>query len=343
MTEVLRQKLLSGNPLFGLETEGEITKRCGVVPASQGGVKKTCEITRLAHNAAVNHLRLRKYHKAALLPHTNTAVTPALLSSTVLERFNGVLDPDDRINGQVSLQLPNLILPLSGVVAENEAAATLSTMNPDGTFSAPAAGTTAVWALSKASPYPIGALFNNVFAGNLSLDQFYNAQTMDGFTRTMGEMVEADPIHGEENVLRWAHGLSLDQARDPFVIHEQRQQFGRQIVPAMDATGVANDTMRSDYMMQMNFTVPVPKTELGGMIITFLCVKPEETLASQPHPILSEPWGLDNFVADELALDPVPVTYRELDSGCRRLENTIAFYTGLNAMKQNYVQVSTGT
>jgi hypothetical protein len=88
----------------------------------------------------------------------------------------------------------------------------------------------------------------------------------------------------------------------------------------------------------MQFSVPIPKTELGGIVITFAILKPDETLATQPHPILSDDWALDNFVADELALDPVPVTGRELDSGiAQALENTVMFYTGHNALKQAYM------
>jgi hypothetical protein len=39
-----------------------------------------------------------------------------------------------------------------------------------------------------------------------------------------------------------------------------------------------------------------------------------------------------------LALDPVPVTFRELDAACGAVnENTVAFYTGLNQLKTLYM------
>jgi hypothetical protein len=104
-TEVVRDKMLSGTPLFDLEAESEISKRLGINPVSVGGVKKVNEIARLAHNAAVNYLRQRKYVKAVQLLADNMAVTPALISQTVLERLNGVLDPEDRVNGSVNLDL----------------------------------------------------------------------------------------------------------------------------------------------------------------------------------------------------------------------------------------------
>lgn len=353
MTEVIREKLLTGNPLFGLETEGVISKLCGIEPRSIGGVKKVNEAVRLAHNAAVNFLRQRKYWKATLLPHTNAAVTPALLSSTVLERFNAALDPDDRINGQVQLDIAPMRIPVSGIGIGGGYAGTPGTFNSKETNkTAPTSYLKATGAnissavmvkmkdttTNNVDAYAdIWAEFAGAEAGNVALGDFYNAETMDRLTRYMAKMIEDDPQYGQENVLRWAHGLSLDTGKVPFLIHQETRRFGQTIVPAMDSAGVAGDIKRSDLMMQFSFSVPVPRTELGGIVITFLSVKPEETLATQPHPILSDVWGLDNFVADELALDPVPVTFRELDSGVAAgQEATVAFYTGLNAMKQNY-------
>ena len=127
MSEVIRAKLLTGNPLFGLETEGEISKRCGVNPRSMGGVKKVNEAVRIGHNAAVNYLRQRKYVKAVTLLHSNTAITPALISQTVLERLNGVLDPDDHINGAVQLDIPSMQLPVTGIGFKTDPACCLNT------------------------------------------------------------------------------------------------------------------------------------------------------------------------------------------------------------------------
>lgn len=351
MTEVLRTKLLTGNPLFGLEAENEISKRCGVNPRSIGGVKKVNEMVRLAHNSAVNHLRQRKFVNAAQILASSTAITPALISQTVLERLNGVLDPDDRINGAVSLDLPTLQLPVTGLgvsAASSLATATATDLKEadgavnqtyanrvHGTLTAPSG----IWMKTDANKVPqVFAKLNGVTAGNVSLGDFYNAEKMDRLTREMEQIATDNPEYGQEMILRWAHGLSVDAGKVPFVIHEETRQFGRNIVPAMDTAGVAADTMRSDMMLQMSFSVPVPKTELGGIIITFATLKPDETLASQPHPFLSDVWGMDNFVADELAIDPVPVTIRELDSNCTSAqESTVALYTGLNSLKSLYI------
>lgn len=351
MTEVLREKLLTGNPLFGLEDESEISKRCGVNPRSIGGQKKVNEVVRLAHNAAVNYLRQRKYVKAVLVPATNLAVTPALLGSTVLDRLNGVLDPDDRINGIVNLELPSMNLPVSGIGSDatgTTAAVQNATVRETGrtavynkSFSA---GTNFRFRMTDdttqlANAVPaIFAQLNGAQVGGVSLTDFYNAERMDELTRTMRQIVDDNPEYGEEMVLRWAHGLSVDAGRTPFVIHEERRLFGRAIVGATDSAGVQGEVMRSDMMLALDFTVPIPRTELGGVVVTFAVLKPDETLSAQPHPILSDVWGIDNFVADELALDPVPVTVRELDSNAAAgQEATVAFYSGLNALKQTYV------
>ena len=346
MTEVVREKLLSGNPLFNLETEGEISQRLGIEPRSIGGVKKVNEAVRLAHNVAVNHLRQKRYDKAALLLHTNAAVTPAILSQTVLDRLNGVLDPDDRMNGQVSLDV-NVNLPQTdlAVLTNTPIASAGSASNQQVEFTGSTLPrTVSAWG-AGAGVTAADAFFARLNAtalpsqtGNVSLTDFYNAESMDRLTREMDQIIKDNPEYGEEMVLRWAHGLSVDTGKTPFIIAEQRSFFQRNIVGAMDTAGVNAETMRSDFLMQMQFTVPIPKTELGGIVITFLVLKPDETLASQPHPILSDVWAADNFVADELALDPVPVTGRDLDSGiATALESTVMLYTGHNALKQAYM------
>lgn len=346
MTEVIREKLLTGNPLFGLENEGEISKRCGVNPRSIGGAKKVNQMVRLAHNAAVNYLRQRKYDKATVVPHSNTAVTPAIIAQTVLDRLNGVLDPDDRINGAVQLELPSIQLPVSGIRQQSNANGTASGASMTSTATGLSIGSSAVGGLvvDRKTGNPAGtelnvfATLNGTTAGNVSLSDFYNAEKMDALTRTMREIVDNNPEYGEEMVLRWAHGLQVDAGKVPFVIAEKTQPFGRSLVGATDSVGVLADTMRSDMMLEMSFTVPIPKTELGGIIVTFLSIKPDETLAGQPHPFLSDVWGAENFVSDELALDPVPVTIRELDANCTSgQETTVALYTGHNALKATYV------
>ena len=126
-------------------------------------------------------------------------------------------------------------------------------------------------------------------AGNISLTDFYNAELMDDLTRQMRIILDNNPEYGEEMVTRWAHGLSVESGKTPFIIHQSERMFGQRYREATDGDNL--DVAQSDMAVSADFTVPVPPTELGGIVITFAVVKPDETLASQPHPILSDTWG----------------------------------------------------
>lgn len=347
LTEVLRQKLLTGNPLFGTEAENEISKRLGVVPASVAGVKVVNKAARLAHNAAVNFLRKRKYTYAAQILHTNGIVTPALIGRTVLDRFNAALDPDDHINGAVQLSIPNMNLPVSGIgvkVGNNNITPNSSAYWSHGSPSAPTTvanareGQDVAMAVNATGVPQVFAALNGIAAGGVSLSDFYNAQKMDELTRTMRDITDKNPLDGEDMVLRWAHGLSVDPGRHPFILFEGERTFGQTYREATDGTGLMDETSLSKMALQMSFTVPVPTTELGGIVITFATVKPDETIADQPHPILSRPWTSINQVAEELQLDPQPVLMREVNAAVAQAsETTVAFYTGHNELKKAYV------
>ncbi|PJE29342.1 hypothetical protein PSM7751_00847 [Pseudooceanicola marinus] len=340
MTEVLREKLRSGNPLFDLEDDNEIAQRCGVVPRPIGGQLKVSESVRLCHNAAVNFLRQRKYVKASTVLHSNTAITPALIGQTVLDRLNGVLDPEDRVNGAVKFDMSDVPVKGIGMLAGGSWDTNVTTREADGSdvvYERSASGNNVEMLVNSGKVPQIYADMSNA-AGEVSLTDFYNAETMDRLTRTMRKIVDDNPEYGEEMALNWALGLSMDSGKIPFIISRQEKTFGRNIVPATDSAGVQTEVLRSDSIVQMSFTVPIPRTELGGNIITFAVVKPDETLGGQPHPYLSDVWGAENFVADELALDPVPVTFRDLDYQVDPgQENTVAFYVGNNGLKRTYV------
>lgn len=356
VTEVIREKLLSGNPLFVLENEHEISKRLGVNPRSVSGVKKVNEMAKLAHSVAVNFLRRRKYTYAAQIGPNVKVPTPAIIGQTVLDRLNAVLDPDDRINGQVDLQIPDMKLPVSGIGGWHNTKIT----DTEKTF-ADATGQVITDVAGANKPKSAQADFNNAegvkihfnpetkmaeifahlngaVAGNVSLTDFYNAEKKDRLVRDMRKIVDDNPEYGEEMLLRWASGLSVDTGKMPFVIHEESRMFGRAMHMASDTAGVEDRVQRSDMALSLNFTVPIPRTELGGIIVTFATVKPDETISSQPHPFLSDVWGVDTFVEDELALDPVPVTIRDLDSDCEAAkEANVSCYVGHNQLKANYV------
>ena len=188
------------------------------------------------------------------------------------------------------------------------------------------------------NPELIWTGLNGVAAGGVSLVDFYNAQRMDEFARTMDQIMRDNPQYGQEMVLRWAHGLSVDPGRMPFILAERRVVMNKSLQGATDSAGVNDDVLRTDGGVRINVTVPLPRTELGGIVVTLIAIKPDEKLASQPHPFLSDVWTAENFVADTLALDPQPVTVRELYSDCLSADETnVVAYTGLNALKETYV------
>lgn len=343
ITEILRRRMLAGEVLFPMEEENEVTMRLGVMPKSIGGKKLVSTVARYAYICAINFLRQRKYTYATLLPKMVKIVTPALLSNTALDRFNAVLNPDDFINGSLNFTVgANQKVKVDGVtkIGTGNQAAEAGVVAATAT-SVEVAGVTGgkgVKFAAKGDVMDLNADLSGLNIGGISLTDFYNAQTMDRITRTMRAIVEANPIDGEEQLVRWAHGLSVDTDANPFMIYATEQVFGQELRNATDGAGMENEISQSRMMLRMSFNVPVPKTELGGVVITFLTVKPDETILEQPHPILSEPWVQENQVADELMLDPQPVTAREVQAGVPQAsEGTVCFYTGHNEIKRLYV------
>lgn len=342
---VVRDLLQSGEPLFEMEEDNEINQRCFVHPIPIDGVLKTCASTRLAHNAAVNYLRLRKYRKASLLDSTHMTTTPALLGQTVLDRFNAVLDPDDRINGSVEFDIPNVTLNVEGL-AGNEPyhsfKVTESTRKVSG-----GKDQTAKWSNHSASGllglaedpdnpgYPLAQAKGNLSTSKMAIDDFYKAEQRDKRARQIDAMLEADPVHGNMRVLRWASGLQLDTSKTPFVMYEEEREFGFALRSAMDGPNL--DKEQTDSNLIVDFTVPVPKTEFGGVVMTFISIIPDETLEYQPHPVMSQPWTGTRYTEEEMQYDPVQVPMRDLAIDVPQAdENTRAFYTGHNRMKLRY-------
>ena len=344
--EAYRAKLISGEPIFSLENENEITKRLKIEPISIDGVKKVSETVRLAHNVAVNYLRQRKYVKATLLDNTNQAMTPALLSDTILSRFSGVLDPEDRINGAVRLE-GSIPVRGIGIHLPQAPAPTLTTQTDIGVQN------NVGWMQNYGGPSGqayihidqdpdnggnpnIRAHFDTENGQSLSLQQFYQAERMDAFVREMRRVVDANPQYGEQIVNNMVHGLSVDTGKEPFLMYQKEVILGQNLRTAMDGPNL--DLDQTDVDGTMSFAVPVPQTEFGGVVMTFITVKPDERLRSQPHPVFTKVWTGRNFVKDELAVDPVPVTMRDIDGECDQAdENTTVFYTANNELSRRYI------
>lgn len=353
MQEILKNQLLKGVAMFSAsDPETPISMASGINPTSTGGVKRVSTVNRLGHNAAVNFLRKRLYTYATEVPGTNTAITPALISETAMQKYSGVLDPDERINGQVNLQFASMNLPVVGVGFEANPVVgnfSVKTRTESSTAvnrqvavndSAGARRLAVETVGTDAASYRpnVYAQLNAATAGNVSLIDFYNAQTQDRIVREAREIASGNPVEGEEAVLYWAYGLSVDSQKYPYVIYETEGTFDQMRAMASDGQGLMDEVSVTGNTVSIKYTVPVGASELGMAVVTFLEVKPDENLVSVPHPFLSRAWLLENRLEAEMALDPVPVTMRQLYSDVPSgSEATVAFYTGLNETKRNYV------
>ncbi|UAB90879.1 hypothetical protein I5192_06930 [Ruegeria sp. SCSIO 43209] len=337
--EIFREKYLSDTPVFGYEDENEITKRLSVEPISINGVKKVCEIVRLSYIAAINHLRQRKYVKATLLDNTCMTVTPALIGPTVLDRLNAVLDPDDRVNGAVHIEGR---INMKGIgFTDGTLTTTAGTVNvtegetQDGDWARTDSGE-GRWIKEDPNNPGHPDVYGDLPATGLTVTDFYLAEQRDRLTRKMRKMVDDNPQYGEEQVVRYAHGLKLEVEKQPFVIYENEITLGGGMISATDGPSLGQEQTEPEDTLA--FTVPIPASEFGGVVITFAVIKPDETLGSQPHPILAQPWGKINYVADELNVDPQPVMARQIRSDVAQAdEETIVCYNGNNHLKKTYV------
>lgn len=353
--EHLRQTLISGASLFPLGPENAITKRMAIEPIRIGGVAKTSQAIHVAHNIAVNYLRRRMYHAAQQVPLTNTWVTPALLSSTVLDRFNAVLVPEERINGAVQLvgQVPVTGIGFRGQSVGTAPLGNVFSRESNGAGKQYAAGYSAEANLATQSGangvvnllveqdpgkpgYPkIVADFDRGVGTSLSLKQFYLAEAQDKLVREFARIMQEKPEKGSALILRAIHGLEIDTGTDPYVIYERTVALGAGVKSGMD--GPSLDVMQTNTDAELSFTRVVPRNEFGGIAITFLSVKPEEVISGQPHPGFSKEWAVVNLAADDLRIDPEPVIRRKLDSSVpAENENDVMFWVGPNHFDRQY-------
>lgn len=368
VTEIIRKKLLDGVAIDTLVNETNITQRLNINPQSIGGQKKVSSFVGHAHAIAVNHLRKHRYIYATVFNKGNIPVapTPAVINATVLDRFNAALDPDPHINGNVSLDLNLDSAPVKGLSigpqpAGTDNSVTLTRYNgttasayngqsvglrsTSGTLFIKPTNTIPNSSGPAPVPFPVSDLtleadLSAISAGGFSLVDLYQAQKADQLVRGMRRIADANIEDGEDAVLRWAYQLQADKAQHPFIVYDNLKTVDPNLMRALDGVGLEEEVMVTNSSLTFDFEVPLPAMELGGIVMTFIQVTPDETILSQPHPILSNNWVMPNIVADQLKIDPIRVLRRQLEADIPQAsEADPVFYTGYNELKRNYVSL----
>lgn len=328
VTEMTRRRLMEGT-VIPLENEGTITQAAYVHPKKIGGVKKVDRTARLAYLAAVNHLRRMAYYDAAQVTKSETAILPALLTANVLERFDGVLDPERQIDGAINLTGD---LPLRGYVRTGDGQGAVTAVAPDGTN----LGSQAVSQVAIVDGQSDQLLSSLEGVGNITLRDMIQSKLLDGIVRKFAQHIKDDPLHGEEAVARAIYGLSVDYDDDCQVmyrmVHELKPAHSR------PTDGASMNDVQANYALNSRFATLVPKSELGGQLVTLVAVKPMETMTEQPDPHQTKTWALINRVHDELELEEQLVTRADLESDVAAIdEDTPAFWVGHNRLKHGYM------
>lgn len=338
VTEMTKRRLMAGQGI-GLADESEISRTADIKPRAVGGVKKVSKTVDLSYTAACNHLRLSAYHDAALLTKHNQVIRPAVLTANVLERFNGVLDPERHIDGAINLTGELQVKGISAI--DNAAVSTTQSVDETG---ATAAEDQTGWNHAQRGIFleedPDNPGFPKVVTdlsgtSEITLRDMMQSQKLDGLIREFAQMIEDDPVNGEEKVERALYGLTCDFDANCHVLY--RQVF--ELTPAHQrpTDGPSINDVSAHFNLNTRFATVVPRSELGGQLVTLAMVKPLETLPDQPDPAQTEAWELVNRIHDETELDEQLLTRADLDSTvAAQDEDTPVFWVGHNSLKHDY-------
>lgn len=347
VTEMTKRRLMAGETIQ-LEVENDVSKAMNIKPRSIGGVKKVDRTVRLAYIAACNHLRRAAYHKATLALKTTTAILPATLTANVLERLNGVLEPESLIDGAISLTGEIPVKGIGFTVGSHYSPEATAQVRETGDANAK---TVEGWHADGASTAGhIGlfiqsqddiSTFPSIFADlgstpqNLTLRDMMESQELDRLIRELAGLVKKDPHHGEEVVARALYGLTVDFDATPQVLYHRRVPLTAQHQRPMD--GPSMHQVTGHFEAQISSNVIVPRSQLGGQLVTIAMVKPLEVLSDQPDPLQTEAFTLTNRVIDETTLEEQLLTRADLESDLLAAEeDTETFWVGHNSLKFEY-------
>lgn len=330
VTEMTRRRLMDGQGV-GLTGPGPIDLAANIHSRSIGGNERVSLSVRLAYNAAVNHLRKHAYYNANQVDRTNFSILPAILSGNALERFNGVLDPERNVDGSINLTGD---LPVKGIERIGSGTYSGNTVGMD------VENNPSRWSLNnsgngmKVNFDELGVDLSG--ADELTLRDLMKSQILDGLIREFANMIDNDPVNGEKVVERALHGLSVDYDHNCQVMYRQTYELTPKHARPMDGASF-NDVSAQFALEGEIFTTLVPRSELGGQLVTLVSVKPLETIEAQPDPAQTEAWTLVNRVHDEMELEEQLLTRADLESGVSAAEeDQPVFWVGHNSLKHAY-------
>ena len=347
VTEMTRRRLEQGQGI-GLEDENVFTKAMNIHPISNAGQNKVVKSARLAYIAAVNHLRKASYHLAATAkPQTVTDLLPAVLTANILERMNGVLDPERNIDGAINLTGD---LPVKGIGFRAGNSLAMDGFNVretgDGdpvSYSFGRYGNHSGEALEVVFEDDGGRKRPNIRVdmsgtSELTLRDMMVSQTIDKLIRGFAQIIQDDKVNGEAKVARALYSLQVDYDSNCQVLYDQIYELTPSHHRPTDGPSV-ND-VSAHFALEDTFSVVAPTSELGGELITIAMIKPLETKVPQPDPRHTRPWKLVNIVQDETQLEEELLTRRELEvaPGIAN-EDAPAMWVGHNALLHDYSTV----
>ncbi|MEM9422707.1 MAG: hypothetical protein AAF986_09415, partial [Pseudomonadota bacterium] len=293
VTEMSRRRLMAGEGI-GLEDEGTITKASNIHPRSVGGAKRVTKTARLAYICAVNHMRKYAYFAATEAPKTETAILPAILTANILERFNGVIEPERLIDGAINLTGE---LPVKGIGVNTTATFPNTwdtketggnTENYAGTGFVRSTSDSLVLQVEEdpANPGYPRIVADTSGASELTLRDLIVSQKLDGLVRKFAQMIQDDPINGEEVVERALYGISVDYDHNCQVVYNN--VFPMKAIHSRPMDGPSVNDVSAHFELDKRIATIVPRSELGGQLVTLCMIKPVETLAQQPNPSQTE-------------------------------------------------------
>lgn len=340
VTEMTRRRLMSGEGI-GLEEEGEISLAANVHARTVSDVNLVSESVRLAYIAAVNHLRLHAFFKATLLTKADTAIAPAILTANILDRFRGVSEPETLIDGAVNLTGD---LPVKGIGFRDGSNYDISSETSKETGGETVTGDYSTRVATGPNPILAEDPDNPGFplvtadlsgAGEVTLRDLMESKLLDQIIRRLAGLRRADPVHGEEAIERALYGISVDFDDNCHVTYDRVHSLKPAHMRPTD--GASFSDVSAEFVLDDSFATLVPRSELGGQLVTLISFKPLEVLSAQPDPAQTEAWVVENRIEDELQLDEVIVTRQDLETGVSAAnQDQEAFWTGHNSIKHEY-------